>query len=346
MIRRVAFLLPLAVAALLHLAAAAVPSVVEGAYSRGVYPWVARGLAGLTSPFPFALADAIPLVVLGLVGLGAVRLRRIWQADRRRALLAAGRTLMLAAGLVYLVFLLAWGVNYRRQPLAASLGLEVRPAPAEELASLARELVADANDLRAGRTERDGAFALTGGRASVFAADAGPRPKASLLSPVLARLGISGIFVPFTGEPLVNALLPESELPFSAAHERAHAAGWAREDEANFLAWRACSDSANPDFRYSGALVASLYVVRTLLGTAPETARAVAEQRSAGVRRDIEAIRAYVRRYEGRMARAGERVNDAYLRSQGEARGVQSYGRMVDLLLAERRVRVRERDRP
>jgi hypothetical protein len=30
-------------------------------------------------------------------------------------------------------------------------------------------------------------------------------------------------------------------------------------------------------------------------------------------------------------------VNDAYLKSQGQAQGVRSYGRMVDLLLAERR---------
>jgi hypothetical protein len=137
----------------------------------------------------------------------------------------------------------------------------------------------------------------------------------------------------------VNALLPHSELAWSAAHERAHAAGWAREDEASFLAWQACRDSDDPDARYSGALVASLYAVGALAGVAPERARALSDGRSPAVRRDIEAIQAYVRRYEGRLARASDRVNDAFLRSQGEARGVQSYGRMVDLLLAERRAR-------
>lgn len=342
MTRRASFLLPLGLAALLHVAAAAAPGLVESAYSRGVYPWIAHGLGGLTSAFALALADGIPLALLGLVALGAVRLRRGWRADRARAVLATGRALALAAGLAYLVFLACWGLNYRRQPLAHSLGLELRAAPVAELEVLARELVGDANELRRGRSEKKGVFALAQGTAPVFArAETGARPKASLLSPALARLGISGIFVPFTGEALVNRLLPESELPFSAAHERAHAAGWAREDEANFVAWRACRDHADPDFRYSGTLVASLYVVGTLLGADPEAARAVAGERSAAVRRDIEAIQAYQRRYEGRLARAGDRVNDAYLRSQGEARGVQSYGRMVDLLLAERRVRLR-----
>jgi hypothetical protein len=36
---------------------------------------------------------------------------------------------------------------------------------------------------------------------------------------------------------------------------------------------------------------------------------------------------------------AQERVNNAYLRSQGQKEGVRTYGRMVDLLLAERRPR-------
>ena len=37
------------------------------------------------------------------------------------------------------------------------------------------------------------------------------------------------------------------------------------------------------------------------------------------------------------MTRVGQISNDLYLRSQGESRGITSYGRVVDLLLAERR---------
>ena len=49
--------------------------------------------------------------------------------------------------------------------------------------------------------------------------------------------------------------------------------------------------------------------------------------------------RAWHRRYESRLGEVQERVNDAYLKTQGQADGVRSYGRMVDLLLAERRAR-------
>lgn len=338
--RRLGFLLPLALAGALQIGASLGPALVERVYARGLYPRIAAALGGASGLVPFALADLIPVAVAALVVVLVAAARRDWRSGRTRALVAAGRRLLLAAGLVYLAFLLAWGLNYQREPLAASLGFDTRPAPLDELGELARELIADANALRTDRSEAAGVFVLNGGRGAAFARPAvGPRAKPSRFSPILARLGISGIFVPFTGEPLVNDLLPESELPFSAAHERAHAAGWAREDEANFQAWRACRDSGDADFRYSGTLAASLYALHALLDVAPDRARALAATRSPAVERDVEAIRAYLRRYEGRLAQAGERVNDAYLRSQGERRGVQSYGRMVDLLLAERRAR-------
>jgi hypothetical protein len=39
------------------------------------------------------------------------------------------------------------------------------------------------------------------------------------------------------------------------------------------------------------------------------------------------------------VPRASLRVNDAYLRSQGQKDGIHSYGRLVDLLVAEHRAR-------
>ncbi len=44
-------------------------------------------------------------------------------------------------------------------------------------------------------------------------------------------------------------------------------------------------------------------------------------------------------RHEGPLMRLSEGMNDRYLRSQGQAEGVASYGRVVDLLVAEERAR-------
>ena len=131
--------------------------------------------------------------------------------------------------------------------------------------------------------------------------------------------------------------MPDPELPFAASHEIAHERGFAREDEANYLGYLACRLHPHPDFRYSGLLAASVYAQNALYRADRPAWDRIEKMRSAGVRRDLDALRAWSERHRGRASRAAERVNDAYLKSQGQAGGVQSYGRVVDLLLAERR---------
>jgi hypothetical protein len=61
-----------------------------------------------------------------------------------------------------------------------------------------------------------------------------------------------------------------------------------------------------------------------------------------GALRDWKALSEFWRP-SGRVQQAvrvvSERINHAYLTSQGQALGTKSYGRMVDLLLAERRAK-------
>jgi hypothetical protein len=68
----------------------------------------------------------------------------------------------------------------------------------------------------------------------------------------MARAGISGIFIPFTGEPHYDAHQPASSLPFTLAHEMAHQRGFAFESEANFVAAVVCLRSDHPYIRHSG----------------------------------------------------------------------------------------------
>jgi hypothetical protein len=159
-----------------------------------------------------------------------------------------------------------------------------------------------------------------------------------LLSTPLSYLGISGIYLPFTAEANVNDILPDSQLPFTAAHELAHQGGVAPEDEANFLAYVACTLHPDADFRYSGALNAALYALGALSQGDAERARRQWKW-SPAVRRDLAALTAWNERYRGPAETAARAVNDAYLKTQGVAEGVRSYGRMVDLLVLERRAR-------
>ena len=47
----------------------------------------------------------------------------------------------------------------------------------------------------------------------------------------------------------------------------------------------------------------------------------------------------YWRQFEGAVAEVSTKINDSYLKANFQNDGVQSYGRMVDLLLADYRSR-------
>ena len=48
---------------------------------------------------------------------------------------------------------------------------------------------------------------------------------------------------------------------------------------------------------------------------------------------DLSANNAFWQQYEGKISEASSRVNDTYLKANSQTDGIQSYGRMVDLLL-------------
>jgi len=56
---------------------------------------------------------------------------------------------------------------------------------------------------------------------------------------------------------------------------------------------------------------------------------------SEGVKKDIVAEDEFWKKYSGKIEKVSNRLNNSYLKSNGQSDGTESYGRMVDLLLAE-----------
>jgi uncharacterized protein DUF3810 len=343
-----------ALVALLRAVAGRHPALVERVYARRLYAVVARAAAAATGWVPFSVAEAAAAVLLVLVACALA-----WRVAARKRWQWRGLALFLArmaalAGIAVLSFDLLWGLNYDRETVADRLGYDAGPVSAVELREAAADLLGRAAALRAGRPEdASGALLLADGargamrraargfdgpaaRALVLPPLAAP-PKLVALSPLMSYMGIAGIFIPFTGEANVNATLPDWELPFCAAHELAHQRGIAREDEANYVGYLACRDHPDADFRYSGTFRAGLYALGALAQADRAAYRILAASLSPALRRDLAATAAWRARYESRLGDVQDRVNDAYLKTQGERDGIRSYGRMVDLLVAERR---------
>lgn len=309
----------------------------------------------VTGRLPFSVAEVG--LVAGLVALawGSVRFLVRWKSRPPGSLVRGLVRIVAVAGAVVLAFDVLWGFNYDREPVSVLLGYEEAPSRASDLAALAADLLVEASRLREGLGEDDhGVLRLADGRAGAlgrgrrgFEADAvrgrlpvpavRGRAKAVLLSPLLSYLGIGGIFIPFTCEANVNATLPDWEIPFTTSHELAHQRGFAREDEANYVGYLACRAHPDRDFRYSGTFRGALYALAALAHADGEAYGRLRGSFPEPLRRDLAALSAWQRRYESRLSEVHERVNDAYLKTQGQPEGVRSYGRVVDLLLAERR---------
>ena len=93
----------------------------------------------------------------------------------------------------------------------------------------------------------------------------------------MRRAGISGLFVPITGEALVNADAPAPLVPFTAVHELMHLSGVADEGAANIAAWERCV-AASETFANSARLWALRYALGLLNRADPEAWRRVRGQ--------------------------------------------------------------------
>ena len=163
-------------------------------------------------------------------------------------------------------------------------------------------------------------------------------PKAMIGSELLSYCEVTGFYSCYTSEPNVNTHMPQLELPFTMCHELAHTSGFMREDEANFIGYLACSRSDNADFRYSGLICALNYSMGQLYRVDRDAYWALRNMYSDAMNRDLAVQSAYWSYYaEKKSVAVYSAVNDAFLKANRQTDGRQSYGRMVDLLLAEYR---------
>jgi hypothetical protein len=153
----------------------------------------------------------------------------------------------------------------------------------------------------------------------------------------LRRLGISGIYNPFTGEANIEPSSGALSGTFTMAHEMAHAMGVTREGEANFAAYLALRRSNEPLLRYSAAYFLWRYVasdVRDLLSEEDQVKLASAIPEELMI--DRRAIWKRHARHEPVFPELSERLNDQYLKLQGVRAGTDDYNAFVGLYLSYR----------
>lgn len=331
--------LPAAVAAV---AAAALwlvplpPAGVERWYSRGAYPTWQRLATAVSNVAPFALFDVLIVAALLFAAVTVVRGRRAGSRGR-----AAAR-LVLAAALAGVWFQFAWGLNYRRMPIAESLGLRIEPQAEDALGRFGRAVAAEAA-AAAADLDRDGpvtparalaelssGFARAQQRVGLTTGARPGRPKYSIFDPYFRWASIDGVTNPFIPETVIVSGLVPAEAYVTIAHEWAHLAGYASEDEANFVAWLACLEAAG-GARYN----AWLFALIKAAGAAPrEEAQAWIAAAGPLAAEDLAAIRRRLLGSSPALSRAASSIYDRFLRANRVEGGIESYDEVLKLMLA------------
>lgn len=329
----------------------------EKIYSSGIYRGISWLVGNLWGWLPFSVAELLfPVsIILAVAFLTSWIIRLLRKKGKRWIVFQNGvLNALLIASIVYFSFITLWGLNYNRQSLSSILSLEIRPTSLDELVDMTEALLEETNMLRE-KVEEDerGVMMPFGGYEGAFdraregylvAAEQIPgfdrvygRPKPLLFSSAIAYTNIWGIYSPFTAEPNVNMKIPAPMLPFTMMHEFAHQLGFAREDEANYISYLVCYLHPDVDFRYSGSLSALNYSMNAVHGQDQEAWRKLYDGLSKGIKRDLAENARYHEKYDGPVREVTSKTNDAYLKANNQVDGERSYGRMVDLLLAQYR---------
>lgn len=341
---------------------AARSSAFANAYSHYVYRVLSLGLGSVTGLLPFSVVELLLYATILFVLFDFVKqLRRAIHAFTARPLrhFLGHLFLILSALLVLYVFLC--GINYHRTSFSQEAGLSVTldehgtVYDEADLITLCDYLVTEINATEAQldvpfigqTTETPKASATwlwhagrTGQRAMEklgqrYSRLSGhyPFPKPILNTWLLSVQQTTGVYSPFTVEANYNCDIAYYDIPFTICHELSHLRGYMQEEEANFIGVLATIGADDLYFNYSGYVSAWVYAGNALARIDSTAFATLYARINARTRQDMLYNNAYWKQFEGKPAEAHEQLNDAYLKMQGQATGVRSYGHVTDLML-------------
>ena len=149
----------------------------------------------------------------------------------------------------------------------------------------------------------------------------------------MSAMNFTGFYFPFTGESNVNMDSPAMLLASTCAHELAHQRGIASEQQCNFLAVLACTRCDNANYNYAGWMLGYIHLGNALYRVDPDAWQQIRDSLPDEIVLDLRYNSAYWAQFQGAVSQASESVYAAFLKGNGDANGVRSYGMVTDLLV-------------
>lgn len=335
-------------------------------YLEYVFPIINQTFGRLLSFIPFSVGEI--LILIALIGLPLsiilyIVLMIVKKGRRKKVSRIYFKALAWCVAYVLVTETFNCFIFYQCSTFASKNGISENSYTVSQLLDLYEVLAKETNESSA-EIERNekGQFILTAdldetAEESLLAlGDRYPvlkgfytTPKPVINSYFMSQQYLMGIYFPFTLEANYNHLMYDSNKPCTVTHELVHTQGIILEDEANFIAFLACSESENAEYRYSGRLSALKYVMNRAYDAVADMEDSYKERYNEitysidpNIWYDIAGNQDYwssvQEEDEGILPsetvdEVSNEVMDEILKFNGVEDGRQSYGRMVDLLL-------------
>lgn len=323
-------------------------------YGENIYPIISFPFSCGFGFLPFSAGE----ILIGLFILACL----VWifmtifftirkKGRRKRVVLYFLSWAASAVSIIFLLLTLNCSVHYNRLPFSYYSGLEVTTYSKPELEAATLHII-DKVNYYSERIETDeNGVCVAPENIAEISVDAMnslatdypvldvyyPRPKPLIVSELMSYCNLCGIYFPFTIEANYNSVMPASSIGFTVCHELSHLSGFMREDEANYISYLACRSSDSDYLNYCGYLGVLVYMLNAYSPVATDEEYAtVYFAMSEQVINELSYRREYWKPYQQTViSQVSSAANDAYLKVQDQTDGEKSYGRVVDLVIAD-----------
>ncbi len=313
-------------------------------------------MAKITSLFPTSLGELVvlllPAAVVGIIVFVAYHAKR----ERYRTLTRFFACAFAVVALFYSSFVFTLGMGYRGSALEEKLALDRKELSAKELEDVTLYLIGKVNGyvdqvqfIKDSSSVMPYSFEelnekLNDAYKSVseeydFIMGYSSRIKPVLSSRLLSKAGLLGMYSYYTGETNVNTDYMDYTLVYTCAHEMSHQRGISREDDANFMAFLVCLKSDDPYINYAGYLNMLEYMLNPLYSALKDEGRTsrystILAKLDEKARIEIGVSSKKTQENIGVISKVTNKVNDTFIKTQGDSSGSKSYGLVVELTAA------------
>lgn len=323
------------------------PSFIEAYYSNGIYPYISKFLRLLFGWIPFSVGD----MLISLLLFYLLRIVVLVIKNKFKNFIPKMIKLIASFSILYLCFYIFWGLNYYREPLSKNLGHTQSKYTTEELEKVTNYIISNLNQYQLEITKND-TVSVINPYSDVKIYDLAingyenlakdfpqlsykyASVKSSLMSTLQTYNGTSGYLNPLTGEAQVNSLVPKTSYPTTTCHEMAHQIGFAAENEANFVGFLAANYNNDVYFKYSSYRMAFSYCISEVRKRDAILSQKLWKKVNKGVIKDFNKSYQFWKEYENPFEPLMKKGYNAYLKSNKQTKGTDSYNYVVDLFIS------------